>query len=477
MSFHPTMATTIGGSEMAKSKLLALFVAMGLSLVIVGGTTIAVVELGIMARHPDWNTRKQFVELDDPYSDIARNTIPFVQQWYRGISNSEPLIPQSSFRVGTQIDTSCLTAYWAEIGERSTSPAFVELVLDHLGLRSSLQVRKLLSDYLDEPKSLSTMLNDSYSCLLETVGLPQLACTMRRNYLWNLTDSSQGNYLEYMVNLYAILEVLTDALPQDFPALHEVVDIMVHTRFAKVEDYIKQAYSGSEFEFRFDKVSGVFRSMELLGASIAANKLVQGSELELSFHLSMNILEAVKTGALRGHEANARLGLALASTIPFTSHVNDQEIRWMLGKPWIDAYITWNMAFIVEGLSYLALAKLSIPSVICASSDDKGENWIIKRAISLALSLMFILQEPATAVDLPADVLESIQTTFSLERKPNIVRQRFSVGDALGDTNRKTASITSPSRNAVETLLYNLCGQTLRRLMGSHRFCSIRPHE
>ena len=80
-----------------RRRLWMMFLAIVLSLIVVNGTVLAVVELGIMGRNPDLNKEKRFGEFKNPYEDINKDTIPFVQKW--AITDSVPHANMSDHQV------------------------------------------------------------------------------------------------------------------------------------------------------------------------------------------------------------------------------------------------------------------------------------------------------------------------------------------------------------------------------------------
>ena len=436
-----------------RRRLWMMFLAIVLSLIVVNGTVLAVVELGIMGRNPDLNKEKRFGEFKNPYEDINKDTVPFVQKWYRSMDLEEnTLIPKNTGE-SVNSDASCISAYLSEIGNRSTSPAYIELVLDNLGLRQSLQVRKILDDYIKEPQSLDEQLNESASCLSNTIGVSELACIMRERSPLDLSDESQNNFFEYVLNLYVVLNALTIALPSDIAALHEITEIMTNARRVEVEDYIIRFYSGSMQKVYLAKVRGLVLCMQRFGNAIATNQ-----HISVAAYLQTNILEAVKLDITIGHDANARVGMAVAARVPFDLVTLDQEPKWGLGKVWIDSYMAWNMAFVASNLPPTLLAKLLIPTVACQSQVNEGEEWMVSRVISLAISLMLLVDSPTEPVDIPNDAIERIKVMHDTHAiLEGISTERSATGEALGKSNLQTVQLTSPSRSLVESVLYRLC--------------------
>eukprot|EP00978_Attheya_sp_CCMP212_P006492 scaffold14911_cov54-Attheya_sp.AAC.2 len=135
--------------------------------------------------------------------------------------------------------------------------------------------------------------------------------------------------------------------------------------------------------------------------------------------LQINILEAVKLDAQFGHEANARVGIALAAAVKFKPRVDDHELVYKLGKEWIDAYIAWNLAFVLGDLPANKVVKLLIPSVVCPSSPPlNGDRFFTARIISSSLALMSPSDIPVEAYDLPGidvDKLDDIKSFLKSE--------------------------------------------------------------
>ena len=422
------------------------------------GLAATVIEMGFVQNNPNPNSDKQFDEFDNPYNDIIDWTIPYVQKWYRGLGSDGDNILPSIFEKDHDIprDSSCIDEWFTdlELVAQETNPAYIELVLDNMGLRESVQVRKHLGQYLESPQSLESLYNTSSACLRDMIGLPELACIMRKSSPWDLSLTDQKIYILYAIHIGVVLEVLTGVLPTDLSALHEVSEIMENSqRFAKAR-FASGIYSSSMQEFHDAKYNGLAYSLGTLAKHMASN---ENFDLAQSM-FQTNILEAVKIDSINQFNANARVGLAVATRSAFGGVVDDHEYRWRLGKELIDAYMTWNMAFLVGNADYASLSKLFIPSTSCVSFTDKGEDWLNKRVVSLTLKLMIIVDKPnAGPVYIEDEHLNAIIRSFELEVDEATKLSRWSIAQELGESNLETADLTSPSRNAIEEMLFRLC--------------------
>eukprot|EP00971_Amphidinium_carterae_P194979 3869021-Amphidinium_carterae.1 len=80
--------------------------------------------------------------------------------------------------------------------------------------------------------------------------------------------------------------------------------------------------------------------------------------------LQLNILEAVKLDFQTGFDSNARVGIALAATVPGLPPAS-RTLDWTPGRDWIDAYNSWNLAFTMGRGNMLIPTKLLIPAYSC----------------------------------------------------------------------------------------------------------------
>jgi hypothetical protein len=114
--------------------------------------------------------------------------------------------------------------------------------------------------------------------------------------------------------------------------------------------------------------------------------------------LQLNILEATAVDLENGLQYNALTGLSVASFVTArgrqtqaltTTHSDGSasvNVHWPLGKDWTDAYMTWNMAYVLSHLhNHGHMVKLVIPSVLCTS--ETADEWTSARTYSLFLVL------------------------------------------------------------------------------------------
>ena len=439
-------------------RLWIVCVTLVVAFVVIYGLAATVIEMGFVQNNPNPNSDKQFDEFDNPYNDIIDWTIPDVEKWYRGLGSDGDNILPSIFEKNHDIprDSSCIDEWFTdlELVAQETNPAYIELVLDNMGLRESVQVRKHLGQYLESPQSLESLYNTSSACLRDMIGLPELACIMRISSPWDLSLTDQKIYILYAIHIGVVLEVLTGVLPTDLSALHEVSEIMENSQRLAKARFASGIYSASMQEFHNSKYNGVAYGLGTLAQHMASK---ENFDLDQSM-FQTNILEAVKIDSINQFNANARVGLAVATRSDFGSVVDDHEYRWRLRKELIDAYMTWNMAFVVGNLEYASVSKLFIPSTSCVSFTDKGEDWVISRVISLTLGAMIIVDKPnAGPVYIEDEHLNAIIRSFELEVDEATKLSRWSIAQELGESNLATADLTSPSRNAIEEMLFRLC--------------------
>eukprot|EP00971_Amphidinium_carterae_P123130 2438245-Amphidinium_carterae.1 len=117
--------------------------------------------------------------------------------------------------------------------------------------------------------------------------------------------------------------------------------------------------------FAWAKYSGVAEKFWMSSLSWAADPAasIMHSQFTRDF-LQLNILEAVKLDFQTGFDSNARVGFALAATVPGLPPAA-RALAWTPGRDWIDAYNSWNLAFAMGWGNMLVPTKLLIPAYSC----------------------------------------------------------------------------------------------------------------
>jgi len=462
----------------AKSKARNWFLVitvLSLSLIVTNAVTYMVINNALLKhRTLDSNVIKKFEVFDNPMPGIIRDTIPFVQEWYRDLDNHEDLlqaetreniIPFISSNNDEDIDVNppssqCLETYFDDMAKAvpDTTPRFVELVLQNLGLSTEPLIRKALGNLLKRPQPLFGNFDAAKQCLGSMKGAAELVCVFSSEGedKWNLTNVATRTVLEYSLNQAAVYDRLTLKLQDDLPALFEVINVMNFKRKAEIESINKANLQGSKLEFALAKYRSMASYMTLFGKAISENEILKSKA-----SLQLNILEAVKLDAINGHIENARVGLALAAAVYFEGFTEGNHQKWRLGKEWVDSYIVWNMVFVSSTLPWDALGKLIIPSISCASSDSYlGEVFISRRVVSLSLHLMHSFSITGGEKYITSEEVIALQNFYASQRAPDIPIKRFHLIHAMGNISLKTASIANPSQKVIEKMLYTLCGES-----------------
>ena len=93
-----------------------------------------------------------------------KETIPYIQAWYRELDTTKPLLPLSTrSNEATSQGEECIQRWFANIEDTVaySSPLLIEVVLMNLGLFDSNLVRMHLGTLLTESQPMSFMLDNS----------------------------------------------------------------------------------------------------------------------------------------------------------------------------------------------------------------------------------------------------------------------------------------------------------------------------
>ena len=111
------------------------------------------------------------------------------------------------------------------------------------------------------------------------------------------------------------------------------------------------------------------RFMEVEGGSVKTASLLQSL-------MGLNILSASKYDLSGKVYSNVDLGLTLAArgldTMPWLNEASggDGEVRWPLGKGFLDAYIAWATVVSMESNMLSHVSDLLIPSIVCTAEES-----------------------------------------------------------------------------------------------------------
>ena len=473
----------IATTHHAKSKRRLCFVifVLLLALVISHASVALLIELHL--DRGDKNIEKRFDDqLSNPYGDIVKDTIPFIQDWFRsnamhhrddilGRRNDSPF----SFLEPREIDSEgknssiCVERFFRSLAmqKSATSPDLVQFALMTMGLSELPSIQRYLKDFLLFPQPLAPLFAKSLDCLKTNAGILAIACSVPPNML-NSFAADHADLLEYLINEAVVLDAITAAMYKDMMVHFEIADVLLQ-RLALIDSNTDTPLQ----EFLKYKKDGVVFQLEYLGNLLAVQSEIGPTESQAFRRaLQLNILEAVKFDEISGNEANSRVGLALASDIRFGPYSRGQELRWPLGKAWVDDYLAWNLAFTVQLKK--SPAKLLMPSVACSTIEsDKAEDFVHLHFVSLALSFLDNLRSLSSIYNddtalLPFNVdtnnkirnilhshemlIGSIDDEAVYETQPYLTA-------IFGDAFVKATTIRNPSSDVIERTLYELCGQ------------------
>lgn len=437
-------------------------------LAVVNALTYLIIEFGILERSsPDWNTEKKFNDMEsrvEIYKRIVKETVPFVQEWYR-ISHKASA-PLSSLELSSpKTEDACLEPFFTLLDEVAefTSPDDIEGVLKSMGLSDLPVIRSFLKEYLESPQPIAAMYSRSLSCLQDSKHISRMACTVKDKISLDgfASDQATARFIRDHIHRAVVLEVLTPALLDDVAALFQVQEVMRFQQYFTYKDFLSRKFRNDKnrLEFSLAKYEGMMSGLEVLGDMIASNDAPPG----LHKSLQINILEAVKLDALNGFESNALLGLSVAATAKFDPVVKDQKLSWALGQDWVDSYISWNLAFVLGNLSVHVVPKLLIPSVSCTIGSEHGKDFMAPRIVSLALALMQSNAKPLLPSSANNETsFPNTESYYALYDTPPRLSQTglgASLVNQLGEEVARHAVLQRPSTDAVERMLYDLCGE------------------
>ena len=159
-------------------------------------------ELALGKRFPNYNNKKYFTEFENPYDDIVKETILYVQAWYRELDTTKPLLALSTrSNEATSQGEECIQRWFANIEDivAYSSPLPIEVVLMNLGLSDSNLVRMHLGTLLMEPQPMSSMLDSSSECLQSNVPMSYLCSALDDlGAMPSYGTSERQNVLEYL---------------------------------------------------------------------------------------------------------------------------------------------------------------------------------------------------------------------------------------------------------------------------------------
>jgi uncharacterized protein YjeT (DUF2065 family) len=80
-------------SSSVKERMWFVVVSLFLVFVLLNALLVFIVVL-VIKNYPDYNNEKFFSDFDNPYNDILKDTIPYIQNWYRNLDHTQPLLSE-----------------------------------------------------------------------------------------------------------------------------------------------------------------------------------------------------------------------------------------------------------------------------------------------------------------------------------------------------------------------------------------------
>mmetsp|Transcript_47824 Transcript_47824/g.111546 ORF Transcript_47824/g.111546 Transcript_47824/m.111546 type:complete len:745 (+) Transcript_47824:45-2279(+) len=410
--------------------------------------TLVVVHNVIDPLHGGLNTENRYEDkLDDGDKirrDIAEHTIPDSKAYYRSLKGSlleETMFTAEDPALWFEANATCLM-HWQDVivsmlPSDMTNPALIQEALFATYLETIPEVRRALRDYLRDPQPIIPLLERSASCLGAVPGIQRLACDAITNSSLHLQLSPME--LSRLVHVAIVLNELTIAMVMNDDIRAKVAEVVRY----HVPDIMRKGLDAIPTEelraFAWAKYSGVAEKFWMSSLSWAADPAasIMHSHAYRDF-LQLNILEAVKLDFQSGFDSNARVGIALAATVPGLPPAA-RALAWTPGRDWIDAYNSWNLAFAMGWGNMLVPTKLLIPAYSCVGVNTEyaghDGDWLMARAGSLAVGLVLSLGS----------------------RFDDILASNSELIQAAGDVNRKFTLLQEPDTDMVEKMLAQLC--------------------
>ena len=358
----------------------------------------------------------------DIYESIAERNVPPLQHWgdarfdsFRAIIGTKKPAPYDE----TNTTNDCISPFWESLLERlswasnftnMTDPAKVREVLDLMRLTDSQEARRAVGNLLHHPTPYTAFLDQIRGCALANHPLNAYACEALEQPGLRLPfvvgGSNAASFVSELwdaLHLGFVLERISATMTNEPDAQMAITwdislkdpEYMDSIRVSNREWAIANSLVGSKremdlLEFKLQKYQSVLefdREYKLLSVKADDPRAV----LSVQRLLALNIIEAAYVDLQGGLDENVALALALAvqaqGRLPHLSSA--RQLRYPLGKDWVDAYNAWNMGYVSQFNDLQFFPKLLIPSVLCNSHDDRATSWFSARAASLKLFILY----------------------------------------------------------------------------------------
>ena len=249
-------------------------------------------------------------------------TVNYVQDWYNQLNES--LLPSRSLTSPQEsIDEStCLEELFADLQASFslTDPESMDVILQDMGVAKYPDLVDPIAHagLLKGPQSTTNVFESSLMCVKEHHAMEKLACQTLKHFPHGLTaNMTQDEHKSTQRSLgkAMVVDILTQHATQEFVNLKSVLGtIREHDTHMLSQYDQKHKENKSLRKYAIKKHKQVSdRLVEYLeGVSQSSQTMENMSSL-----LKLGIIEAVKIDLERGMEANARVGIALASAINF----------------------------------------------------------------------------------------------------------------------------------------------------------------
>jgi len=368
-------------------------------------------------------------EKRERYEEIIKRTVPSIDEWLEN-NIERDVLPVVYSRPGVNVQADCFDTWFNGFSEIMPviTPEEVEYHLDAFGLLYYPSIVDFFQAGLGSPTSTQTLLEGSRDAVKNSPILSKMSCVALQ-YLpggendFSTTLVAYRREIKDLIGKAFVLEILTTSVMKDHNSLAGVIQSMGGPQKSKFLDFIHDKRTSA---FYTDKYDGVLSSLEINLERLSSNSQ-QDAQSNMKT-LQTNILEAVKVDIDRGLTKNAKVGISLAAVLGAGK---------VPGKNWVDAYISWNMAFILGyGLPSM-IYEFVIPSIAGDMTTNNGDRFIHARTISHALTLM----------------------SFNDDWMPLLrVRSSPELAIEMGDINVEMVRLPPVSKQNAIDMLFELCG-------------------
>lgn len=373
------------------------------------------------------------------------SAVSFMGEWFEEQLHSGEAHMLPSHRQKSA-DSVCVTELKEGIERQGlvTSPAIFGTLLERMGLKDRLILRDHLEPWITYPRSVENTMQRLFGCIENSKTLPELACAILDSTTdtnsWNATDSAtnSSSALEEAMHQAIILDGLTNFLMEDMAALYDVIEVMTTTSQISQDDRYEEHFSEStRYKNYYNDAAATLQSV---ASAISENK-----QILMRKSLQISLLRATHLDLQADNEANARVGMTLASAVHFEPTVQDHQLKWPLGPDWADAFMTWNIGHQASAGTSSPVESLFASLAVCSSAQsNNAESFVFSHIILNSLIQMIPRLSRGDGDD--DDETEEVKA--------------HAFANMIGNINSKTVRISSPSGESVTHMLNVLCTET-----------------